>query len=83
MAEMKFTKTGEGTYELDCCGFVCPHPQLYCKKSLEKLKSGDVLRMVFDNPSSGETIIQMLEQGGHDVEQSKEGKKIVFVIEKA
>jgi len=43
---MKFNKTGDGTYELDVCGFVCPHPQLYCKKSLEKMEEGDTLKFV-------------------------------------
>jgi tRNA 2-thiouridine synthesizing protein A len=38
---MKFEKTGEGTYLLDVCGYVCPHPQIYCKKSLEKMEEGD------------------------------------------
>ena len=37
---MKFEKTGEGTYVLDVCGYVCPHPQLYTKKSLEKIAVG-------------------------------------------
>ncbi len=31
---MKFEKKGEGVYELDVCGYVCPHPQIYCKKSI-------------------------------------------------
>jgi tRNA 2-thiouridine synthesizing protein A len=83
MAEMKFTKTSDGNYELDVCGYVCPHPQLYCKKSLEKMSSGETMKMIFDNPSSAETIIQMVEQAGHELlEQTKDGSKIIFVIEK-
>ncbi len=83
MAQMKFTKVSEGKFELDVCGYVCPHPQLYCKKSLEKMEEGDILDMIFDNPSSAETIIQMCEQAGHEVlEQSKEGNRILFSIEK-
>jgi tRNA 2-thiouridine synthesizing protein A len=83
MAEMKFTKTGDDSYELDVCGFVCPHPQLYCKKSLEKMEEGDTLKLVFDNASSGETIIQMCEQAGHEIlEQTKDSGKIIFMIEK-
>ena len=50
---MKFEKQGEGLYRLDVTGYVCPHPQLYTKKALEKIASGDVLELVFDNPSSG------------------------------
>ncbi len=80
---MKFEKTGEGTYMLDCCGYVCPHPQLYTKKSLEKINEGDVLDVVFDNPSSGETIIQMCDQAGHEVlEKKQDGSKLIYKIQK-
>jgi tRNA 2-thiouridine synthesizing protein A len=81
---MKFEKTGDKTYKLDVCGYVCPHPQIYCKKSLEKMSVGDVLDMVFDNPSSAETIVQMLDQAGHELlEKKQEGGKIIFKIQKA
>jgi tRNA 2-thiouridine synthesizing protein A len=40
---LKFEKKDDGGYLLDVCGFVCPHPQIYCKKSLEKIDSGEVL----------------------------------------
>ena len=49
---VKFEKKEDGKYMLDVCGFVCPHPQIYCKKSLEKINSGDELEVFFDNPSS-------------------------------
>jgi len=81
---MKFEKTGEGTYMLDVCGYVCPHPQIYCKKSLEKINEGDILELVIDNPSSAETIIQMCDQVGHEIlEKKNEGNKIIFRIQKA
>ncbi len=81
---MKFEKKGDGVYALDVCGYVCPHPQIYCKKSLEKIAEGEVLEMTFDNPSSAETIMQMLDQAGHDLmEKKNEGGKIIFKIKKA
>jgi tRNA 2-thiouridine synthesizing protein A len=81
---MKFEKMSDGNYMLDVCGYVCPHPQIYCKKSLEKINEGDMLEMVFDNPSSAETIVQMIDQAGHDlVEKKNEGGKIIFKIKKA
>ncbi len=81
---MKFEKKSDGLYALDVCGYVCPHPQIYCKKSLEKIGEGEVLEMTFDNPSSAETIVQMLDQAGHDlVERKNEGGKIIFKIQKA
>jgi len=80
---MKFEKTGDGSYTLDICGYVCPHPQIYTKKSLEKISSGDILNVIFDNPSSAETIVQMVDQAGHDLlERKQEGGKLIFKIEK-
>ena len=81
---VKFEKKDDGVYMLDVCGFVCPHPQIYTKKSLEKIGEGAVLEVVFDNPSSGETIIQMCEAQGHEMlEETKEGSKLVYRIKKA
>lgn len=80
---MKFEKAGEGKYKLDVCGYVCPHPQIYAKKSLEKMAEGDVLEVVLDNPSSVETITQMCDQVGNDIFDKKtEGGKIYLKIKK-
>ena len=82
-AEVKFDKTGDTTYSLDVCGYVCPHPQLYTKKSLEKINEGDILDVIFDNPSSKETIVQMVEAAGNDIlEEKTEGGKMYLKIEK-
>ena len=40
---MKFEKKGNGTYFLDVLGYVCPHPQIYTKKGMEKLAKGEIL----------------------------------------
>jgi len=80
---VKFEKKNEKTYSLDVCGYVCPHPQIYTKKSLEKIGSGDVLEVIFDNPSSGETIVQMCESAGHQILGKKqEGGKLIYTIQK-
>ena len=82
-AEVKFDKVDDTTYSLDVCGYVCPHPQLYTKKSLEKINEGDILDVVFDNPSSKETIVQMVEAAGNDIlEEKTEGGKMYLKIEK-
>ena len=64
---VKFEKTGEGSYMLDVQGYVCPHPQLYTKKGMEKLKQGEVLELIFDNPSSGESIAAMCQAEGNEI----------------
>lgn len=81
---MKFEKKSEGLYMLDVCGYVCPHPQLYTKKALEKMGGGDTLELVFDNPSSGESIAAMCESVGNKVvDKAGLGGKTVWKIQKA
>ncbi|MFP3873928.1 MAG: sulfurtransferase TusA family protein [Thiohalophilus sp.] len=64
---IKFEKMDEGDYLLDVTGYVCPHPQMYTKKALQKMDGGDVLTLKFDNPSSGESIMAMCESEGNDL----------------
>jgi len=80
----KFEKVGEGKYQLDVQGYVCPHPQIYTKKALEKLQAGETLELVFDNPSSGESINAMCDsQGDQIVSQAQDaGKTMRWTIRK-
>jgi len=80
---MKFEKKGEGHYLLDVTGYVCPHPQIYTKKALEKLGSGDILEVVFDNPSSSESISAMCDTNGSEIiDKHMEGGRFSFKIKK-
>lgn len=75
---VKFEKVADGVFLLDVQGYVCPHPQMYTKKALEKLKAGETLELVFDNPSSGESIIAMCESAGNEIAQkTDEGGKLM------
>lgn len=81
---MKFEKQAEGRYLLDVRGYVCPHPQLYTKKALQRLKPGEVLEVHFDNPSSGESIATMCENTGDEIlERRAEGGIFVWHVRKA
>jgi tRNA 2-thiouridine synthesizing protein A len=71
---IKFDKVSDGQYQLDVCGYVCPHPQMYTKKALQKLAVGDELTLLFDNPSSGESILSMCESEGNDVIEREDGE---------
>jgi TusA-related sulfurtransferase len=42
-------------------------------KALQKIDSGDVLSLVFDNPSSGESIMAMCEAEGNDLFDRQDG----------
>ncbi|MEN8143216.1 MAG: sulfurtransferase TusA family protein [Thermodesulfobacteriota bacterium] len=80
---MSFGKKEEGVYSLDVTGYVCPHPQIYTKKALEKIQSGDMLEVIFDNPSSSESVSAMCDSNGNEiVEKSSDGGRYVFKIVK-
>ena len=64
---IKFEKISDGNYLLDVQGYVCPHPQIYTKKALQKLKPGEHLELLFDNPSSGESVAAMCEAEGDEI----------------
>ena len=81
---MKFEKQTDGVYKLDVKGYVCPHPQIYTKKALSKIASGEHLHVVFDNPSSGESIATMCENTGDEiVARSEQSGNFVWDIQKA
>lgn len=80
---IKFEKREDGVYALDCCGYVCPHPQIYTKKMLEKIGSGEVLEVSFDNPSSSESIEAMVDSYGYEImEKVASGGKYLYKIKK-
>ena len=80
---MIFTKKRDGVYLLDVTGYVCPHPQIYTKKALEKIHEGDILEVTFDNPSSAESISAMCEfNGSMIVNKASRGGDVTFDIKK-
>lgn len=81
---MKFEKTAEGSYLLDVKGYVCPHPQLYTKSALSKMKPGDTLKLQFDNASSGESIASMCDKQGDEImERLTNAGTFVWTIRKS
>jgi tRNA 2-thiouridine synthesizing protein A len=81
---MKFEKMGDGSYMLDVKGYVCPHPQLYTKSALSKMKAGNTLQLHFDNASSGESIASMCDRSGDEiVEQVASNGTFVWTIRKS
>ncbi len=80
---MTFAKKEDNLYVLDVTGYVCPHPQIYTKKAMEKIQSGDVLEVIFDNPSSAESVSAMCDAEGNEImEQIADGGKFTFKIKK-
>lgn len=77
---MKFNKKEDGSYELDVTGYVCPHPQLYTLKSMDKLQDGMILEVLTDNPSSVESITQACDSKGFTILEKTNPKAGVTAI---
>ncbi len=44
------------THSVDCMDTACPRPQMAVMNMLEKMKKGDVLELITDNPTAIETV---------------------------
>ena len=70
--------------ELDASGLNCPLPVLRAKKTLDKMQSGDILRIIATDPGSVEDIAALARQMGHDLLESRqEDDKYFYLLRKA
>lgn len=57
---------------VDVLGRVCPYPLVLTKKAMEKLSSGQILKVVTDAPASAEdSIPRFAEKQGYEFESVK------------
>jgi tRNA 2-thiouridine synthesizing protein A len=81
---VKFEQVSDSSWLLDVKGYGCPHVQIYAEKALKKLASGNELTLVFDNPSSGESITYLCTANGDTlVERNEEGGTFTWKIRRA
>jgi tRNA 2-thiouridine synthesizing protein A len=69
---------------LDVLGRVCPYPLVLTKKEIEKMGTGDVLKILCDAPASAEdSIPRFAEKQGFPIEVVKlEDKWEIFIQKK-
>lgn len=61
---------------LDVMGRVCPYPLVLTKKAVEKMSSGQVLKILCDAPASAEdSLPRWAEKRGHKFESVKDEAK--------
>lgn len=69
---------------LDVLGRVCPYPLVLTKKTVEKMSSGQLLKVLCDAPASAEdSIPKWVEKQGHKLESVKQGESWELYIQKA
>jgi TusA-related sulfurtransferase len=71
---MSELKNASPAQVLDVLGRVCPYPLVLTKKAMEKLNSGDVLKVLCDAPASAEdSIPKFCEKQNFNLEVDKVG----------
>ncbi|MDQ3873836.1 MAG: sulfurtransferase TusA family protein [Thermoproteota archaeon] len=69
---------------IDVRGLYCPEPVFRTKMEIERLKIGDTLKVVADDPESEEDISRWVNRNGHQlISINKSDKDLEFMIKKA
>jgi tRNA 2-thiouridine synthesizing protein A len=69
---------------IDVRGLFCPEPVFRTKIEIEKLASGDILRVLADDPGSEEDISRWISRTGHQLLSINKTKEdLEFTIKKA
>ena len=71
------------TAELDAVGLLCPLPVLKARKRLSQLATGEVLRILADDPAAVIDVPHFCNEAGHAlIGQADEGAAQVYLIRK-
>ncbi|ETW13099.1 hypothetical protein ATO8_07806 [Roseivivax marinus] len=71
------------THDLDATGLLCPLPVLKARKRLSALASGDVLRVVTDDPAAVVDVPHFCTEAGHALEdRAEDGPRMIWHIRK-
>lgn len=72
------------TKSIDVRGLYCPEPVFRTKMEIERLKIGETLKIIADDPESEEDISRWVNRNGHQLlALNKTEKDLEFLIKKA
>jgi tRNA 2-thiouridine synthesizing protein A len=72
------------TKVLDCQGMNCPLPILKTKKEIDKMESGEILKMVSTDPGSTNDVMAWAKKTGNVLlDNSQDGNVYTFFIQKS
>ncbi|MEO0123692.1 MAG: sulfurtransferase TusA family protein [candidate division WOR-3 bacterium] len=71
------------TAVVDCVGLFCPQPIFQTRQALDKLKSGEILELLADDPAAEEDIKAFCKRTGNELlSVEKNGGILKFLIRK-
>ena len=69
---------------LDARDLFCPSPVLRAAEEMDKLTSGQLLRILADDPAAEEDIHRWAKRAGHTLlDLSKNGRELTFLVRKS
>jgi tRNA 2-thiouridine synthesizing protein A len=69
---------------IDVRGLFCPEPVFRTKIEMERMATGDTIKIVSDDPDSEEDISRWVKRSGHELlSLNKNQQDLEFVIRKA
>jgi tRNA 2-thiouridine synthesizing protein A len=69
--------------ELDAVGLLCPLPVLKARKRLQRLRAGQVLRVLADDPAGAIDFPHFCAEQGHElISQSGDENSQIYLIRK-
>jgi TusA-related sulfurtransferase len=75
------TATTPVDVELNLKGDICPYTFVKSKLALERMESGQVLRVLFDHPPAVTNVSRSMEHEGHEVlETGEAGPRLWHVV---
>ncbi|MEM2843750.1 MAG: sulfurtransferase TusA family protein [Candidatus Bathyarchaeia archaeon] len=69
--------------KLNCLGLYCPEPIIKTRIELDKMKAGEILEVIADDPAAEEDIKNLIERLNYQlIDFRREGIKLHFLIKK-
>jgi TusA-related sulfurtransferase len=52
---------------LDCMGLYCPEPLLQTRENIDRIKPGEILEVITDDPAAEQDLKRFAKRAGHEV----------------
>lgn len=73
----------EISHHLDCVGLYCPMPVMRAKEEIDRLKKGDLLKIVADDLAAAEDIPRWARRAGHRLlKMWRDEDELHFLVQK-
>ncbi len=77
------TMVNETDRLLDCTGLYCPEPVFRVRLELDEMETGEIVKVLADDPAAEEDIQRLVKRLGHEILEMKfDNDTIEFVIKK-